>query len=151
MRKLHQSSAMQVLNATPRSVRLPGVVRFQAAHAGWLWVDHGRVWITREGDHVDHVLTAGGALYLGRGEQVLAEPWRLGDAAGMRWARARDAQALAALPRPLASATLRAVALGLRGVAGRLVAAARSAEAIASRAQGSMPAGDSIASSGALQ
>ena len=32
MRNLHQSSAMQVLDTTPRSVRLPGIVRFQAAH-----------------------------------------------------------------------------------------------------------------------
>ena len=179
MRNLHQSSAMQVLDTTPLSVRLPGIVRFQAARAGWLWVDHGRVWITRDGDSADHVLAAGGALRLARGEQVLAEPWRAGDAAGLRWALAGMAQASAGLPasglstpagagfgtptpgvpsqalggvpRPLAGAAWRVVALGLRAAAGRLAFAARSAEAMASRAQGSMAAGDSIASSGALQ
>ena len=43
-----------------------------------------------------------------------------------------------------------AVAHGLRRRAGRWAVAARSAEAMASRAQGSICAGDSIASSGAL-
>jgi hypothetical protein len=183
MRKVHQSGALQMLAATPRQLRLPGALRLQAGCAGWLWADSGAVWITREGESVDHVLSTAEALYLGQGDQVVVEPWQAGRAAGLRWAQASDTQALAdleALRRAEGAAPLRparssgvfvsgaaasgwpwadaawrvlaaGLAAGLRGLAGRLAAAARSADAMASRAQGCMAAGESRASSGALQ
>lgn len=177
MRTVHQSGALQVLTDMPRQLRLSGAMRLQAGCAGWLWVDGGAVWVTRQGEGVDHVLSGDEALYLGRGDQVVAEPWRTGQAVGLRWARAADAQALVALRRaegaaalrparssgvfvagaaaatgrPWGDAAWRTLAAGLRGLAGRLAAAARSADAMASRAQGCMAAGDSRASSGALQ
>lgn len=177
MRNVHQSGTLQMLSSTPRQLRLAGALRLQTGSAGWLWVDSGAVWITRQGEGVDHVLSAAEALYLGRGDQVVAEPWHTGQAVELRWAQAADSQALAALRRaegaaalrparssgvfvaggaatggwPWGDAAWRALAAGLRGLAGRLAAAARSADAMASRAQGCMAAGDSRASSGALQ
>ena len=75
MRTDHQSGTLQMLSATPRQGRLAGALRLQAGSAGWLWVDSGAVWITRQGEGIDHVLSAAEALYLGRGDQVVAEPW----------------------------------------------------------------------------
>ena len=86
MRKLHQSGAFQSLAATPRQLRLHGVLQLQARHAGWLQVSGGAVWITRSGDPADHVLDAGSRLFLGAGERVLAEPWRAQDAVCIAWA-----------------------------------------------------------------
>jgi hypothetical protein len=175
MRTVHQSAGLQLLGATPRRLHLPEALRLQAGCSGWLWVDGGAVWITRQGEGVDHVLSGAEALYLGRGDEVVAEPWRTGQAVGLRWARAADAQALVDLRRAEGAVTLRparssgvfsaggatvslgagavwrALAVGLRGLSGRLAAAARRADARASRAQGCMAAGDSRASSGALQ
>ena len=174
MRTVHQSGGLQMLGATPRRLHLPSALRLQAGCAGWLWVDGGTVWITRQGEGVDHVLSGADALFLGPGDEVVAEPWHAGQAVGLRWAQAADAQALAALRRAEGAAVLRparssgvfvpgaavslwagavwrALAAGLRGLAGRLAAAARSADARASRAQGCMAAADSMASSGALQ
>ena len=177
MRTFHQSGRLQLLTATPRQLRLAGAPRLQADCAGWLWVDSGTVWITRRGEGIDQVLVAAEALHLGCGDQAVAEPWRSGQAVGLRWARAADAQDLAALRRAEGAAVVRparssgvfvmgaaaagglpggdivwrTVAAGLRGVAGRLAAAARRADAMASRAQGCMAAEDSRASSGALQ
>ena len=176
MRFMHQSAALQTLAGTPRQLRLESVLQLRARCAGWLQVEQGAAWITRDGDAVDHVLAAGDGLWLGHGERVLAEPWRLGQAVGLRWAAGAGTadwpqglpvlrRPLAEAPRPPLAATRRLLALtrpsagaawqllarGLRGAAGRLAAAARSAEAMASRAQGSICAGDSIASSGALQ
>lgn len=166
MRTSHQSSTLQVVSTTPRRLHLQGVLQLQARHAGWLRVDSGRVWITRSGDAGDHVLAGGEAIALNRGQALLLEPWRVGEAASLRWDVGRGAASgdqpvdrppvlrrrPAAGPwRNAAGAAWLAWARALRGAAGRLAAAARSAEAMASRAQGSISAGDSIASSGALQ
>lgn len=172
---MHQFSAVQVLAATARQLRLAGALQLHARQAGWLQVDDGQVWITRSGEGVDHVLAAGQALPVDRGQALLLEPWRPGDVARLRWAAgpaaapgglARAGAALdgAAAGRvdqtdlrlrgPAAGGAglaWRALARGLRAAAGRLAAAARSADARASRAQGSICAGDSMASSGALQ
>jgi len=158
MRIMHQSGALQPLGGTARQLWLDGALRLQAGQAGWLQVEAGRVWLTRDGGGADEVLDAGACLALGRGERVVAEPWRAGQPVRLRWrigaqagAACADVQPLAVRPRPLAGWAFAAAARGLRGLALRLVAAARSAEARASRAQGCMPAGDSMASSGALQ
>ena len=149
MNKWHQSGSLQALAGTPRQLHLAGLLRLQAQRAGWLQVAGGKVWITRSGDAADHVLAAGEGLWLGTGEQVLAEPWRAGEAADLRWAQtaAVPAQRLARSR----GGVWRVAARGLGAAARRLAAAARSAEAMANRAQGSIRPGDSIASSGALQ
>ena len=151
----HQSGALQTLSTTPRRLHLRGVLQLQARVAGWLWVDGGQVWITRTGGGLDHVLAAGERLFVGRGDQVLGEPWRAGETACLRWAVAVPpptpaAPQAAGLRRGARDAFLRATAAGLRALAGRLALAARRAEASASRAQGAISAGDSIASAGAL-
>ena len=173
MKLSHQYAGLQVLGANARAVRLQGALRLQADRAGWLWVEHGRVWITRGGEGVDHVLAAPQALYLARGDDLVAESWRPQEVAGLRWAQAAEAQAFlrgrprdaagtaAALPaagrpsprgaRGLALALTGALASARATLAGRLGAAARSADSSARRAQGCISAGDSIASSGALQ
>ncbi len=149
MNKWHQSGSLQTLTGTPRQLHLAGLLRLQARRTGWLQVAAGKVWITRKGDSADHVLAAGDGLWLGAGEQLLAEPWRTGEAADLRWAQT-PAAPVQRLARGRVGAW-RAAARGLRAVAGRLAAAARSAEAMANRAQGSIRPGDSIASAGALQ
>ena len=155
MNTKHQSSAWQALASVPRELRIHEVLHLQARAAGWLAVCRGPVWITRDGGGDDHVLDAGERLWLGRGEAVVVEPWQAGGSARLHWlqaapqAQAVGAQARGGLRWP--AAALRGTAWALRGLAGRLLLAARSAERIASRAQGSIRAGDSIAASGALQ
>jgi hypothetical protein len=168
MNKWHQSGGLQTLAGTPRQWHLDGLLPVQARTAGWLRVERGRVWITRSGDAADHVLAAGDGLWLGRGERVLVAPWQAGDTAGLGWSAGDGGQAQVlvgvlggglglalsgvrptAAP-PTAGAFWRASARGLRFIAGRLAAAARSAEAMANRAQGSICADDSSESSGAL-
>ena len=155
------ASALQVLGTPDRQLRITTALPLQARRSGWLVVDEGPVWITASGDAADHVLAAGQAMHLGPGQRVVAEPWRSGRAARLRWltaAPAAPAGQPALRPLPVAAPApgllalgWRLLAWGLRGAAWRLAAAARSAESRASSAQGRICAGDSIASSGALQ
>ena len=131
----------------PSSLALPGVRRWVAADAGWIAVQAGRAWLTRDGDFDDHVLTTGDRLWLERGDAVTVEAWRQGEPAWLAW-RPEPVQPLALV---FAGTLARTVARGARGLAGRLLVLARSAEASARRAQGSICAGESIASAGALQ
>jgi hypothetical protein len=154
MRFQHQSrSSIQPLAGVARQLHLAGVLVLQARAAGWLQVTCGPVWVTRSGDPQDHVLADGEHLLLAAGEQVLAEPWRAGCTARLAWQTDPPASASA---KPamgqwgLVRAGRRLVG-GLRAWAAGLAWAARSAAAKAIRAQGSMAAGDSIASSGARQ
>lgn len=171
----HQSTTLCMLDRVPRGLRIDGVARLQATRAGWLRVDGGQVWLTRDGGGDDLVLAAGDVLWLGRGESVLAEPWRRGQAVALGWSLTAEAQPRA---RDLAAAEARGLARGradgaaaspgagapreatgawdglargLRWAGLALLAAARSAEARARLAQGAMPAGESMASSGAVQ
>lgn len=153
------SNALQVLGTPERQLRITTALPLQARRSGWLVVDEGPVWITASGDTTDHVLAPGQALHLGPGQRLVAEPWRTGRAARLRWVMAAPAGQpdlpvlrAAAEPAPgLLALGWRLVAWGLRGAAWRLAAAARSAESRASSAQGRICAGDSIAASGALQ
>jgi hypothetical protein len=163
MRSLHQYGNLQVLAGIPRELHLDSVLQLQAREAGWLQVDGGSAWITRVGDSDDHVLGHGEGMWLGRGEQVVVEPWQMGEALDLHWGTSEepvglqplaDLRRAAEVPRPLAGVVRGALARGLArlaSAAGRLAAAARSAESIASRAHGSIRPGDSIASSGTLQ
>jgi len=114
---------------------------------GCLTVTAGQAWLTRDRDPVDHVLQAGERLRLARGDRITAEPWQAGRTAGLAWQP--DA------PRQPGLAFLgwagRGAALLARALAGPLLVLARKADAMASRAQSCICAGESIASSGAAK
>lgn len=113
---------------------------------GDLTVLDGRLWLTRDGDPGDHFVESGQRVRLAAGENAVIEPARSGESVALRWQPRRQSfvGALAAEP-------LRGLAF-VAGVAARGFAAlARSAAASASRAQGCISGGDSIASSGALK
>jgi len=113
---------------------------------GELAVIEGRVWLTRDGDLGDHVVEPGQRVRLGVDENAVIESARTGDAVAVRWYPRRQSFVGA-----LAEEPLRGLAF-LTGLAARgFVALARSAAASASRAQGCINGGDSIASSGALK
>lgn len=158
MSKQHQSTSWQVLARTARHLRLDSATRLHARSGGWLSVVDGRVWITHDGGGLDHVLERGERFWLAPGQGVVAEPWRAADGVQLAWALPGEARVqdpvrrLAARPADsVAGAAWRGVAALLRAAAGRLLAAARSADDMASRAQGSIRAGDSMASCGAAQ
>ena len=113
---------------------------------GELAVVEGRVWLTRDGDLGDHVVEPGQRVRLGVDENAVIEPARTGETVAVRWYPRRQSFVGA-----LAEEPLRGLAF-LTGLAARgFVALARSAAASASRAQGCINGGDSIASSGALK
>ena len=122
----------------------------QALHLGRLGgelaVVDGRVWLTRDGDLGDHVVEPGQRVRLGVDENAVIESARTGDTVTVRWYPRRQSFFGA-----LAEEPLRGLAF-LTGLTARgFVALARSAAASASRAQGCISGGDSIASSGALK
>lgn len=119
--------------------------------AAWLSAVAGHLWVTRRGDPADYVLAPGERLALACGDDVTVGGWSRDEAAS--WAVAARAatpcryRALrAALAWPF-DATARALRFG----AAALAALARSAASIASRAQGRIASGESIASAGTLQ
>ena len=154
----HQSSAFAILDRQVRDLHVDSARRLHLRNAGWIQVEAGMVWLTRDGGGIDHVLSPGERLWLGRGEGAVIEPWQRDQAASLRWGGAERAaqavqvaQAGRGLGLALAGGLARGLAGALRGAAGRLLLAARKAEAMANRAQGSMRAGDSMASSGAVK
>lgn len=134
----------------PSSLSLPQARRWVATEAGWITVQAGRAWLTRDGDPDDHVLATGERLWLSRGDRVTAEGWHAGEPVWLAWRPEPQLQAWPLLG-GLVAALAGALARAARGLAGGLLALARSAEASACRAQGSICAGDSMASAGALQ
>lgn len=127
--------------------------------AGEFAVLSGRVWLTRQSDLHDYVIEAGERFVLEPSDAVLIEPWAAGEATAIEWkARCQRAGGLEALPRGAAAFALfslasvaTAVAFGFRRAEVGLEALARSAAAMARRAQGCIKAGDSIASAGTVQ
>ena len=122
----------------------------EALHLGHLGGElvavDGRIWLTRDGDLGDHVIEPGQRVRLAVGENAVIEPARSGASIAVQWNPRRQSFAGALLAGPL-----RFLA-GLTGLAADgLAALARSAAASASRAQGCISGGDSIASSGALK
>ena len=122
----------------------------QAIHlgrlGGELTVLEGRVWLTRDSDFGDHRIEAGVRLRLAVGENAVIEPWDAGHAVALQWNPRRQGFFGAVLAEPL-----RALAWSLGALAGGFSALARSAAASASRAQGCISGGDSMASSGAVK
>jgi len=116
----------------------PGQARRVGLGSGELTVLRGRVWLTGLCAE-DRVLVPGDSVSLQDAQAVVVEAWDRGQPASLRWQPRRPA--LQGLP--------------LRGFAGAFFAALanlpRSAASSASRAQGCIKAGDSMASSGALK
>jgi len=129
---------------------LDGVQQARALRGGVLRVAAGRVWLTRAGEPDDHVLRAGESIRLAPGQTVLAQPWADGERASLCW-RADQLRPRVMRGRVPAAWALRGLALAFAAAGPRLADWARTAEASASRAQGCIAPGESIASSGALQ
>jgi len=113
---------------------------------GELSVLRGRVWLTRDGDPGDHLVEAGQRVRLGVAEGAVIESWDSGRPLVVRWNPRRQSFFGALLAEPL-----RGLAFLTGLLAGGFAALARSAAASASRAQGCISGGDSMASSGALK
>ena len=128
-------------------------LRIEAGHSvhlgrlgGELSVLQGRVWLTRDGDLGDHLVEPGQRVRLAVGEHGVVESVDADRSAVFRWNPRRQTFVGAVLAEPL-----RGLAF-LTGVAARAFAAlARKAADSACRAQGSISAGDSMASPGALK
>ena len=122
----------------------------QAIHLGHLGgeltVLEGSVWLTRDSDPGDHRVEAGERLSLAVGENAVIERRDDVHAVGVQWKPRRQGFFGAVLAEPL-----RALAWVLGTLAGGFSALARSAAASASRAQGCISGGDSMASSGAVK
>ena len=113
---------------------------------GDLVVIDGRVWLTRDGDLGDHVVEPGQRIRLAVNENAVIESAKTGETATVRWYPRRQSFFGA-----LAEEPLRGFAFLTGLAASGFAALARSAAASASRAQGCISGGDSIASSGALK
>ena len=134
------SQASTVLSLAPGQARRIGL------GAGEITVLRGRVWLTADagpGEDSDRVLRAGDSLCIDQGQTAVAEAWGRGEGASLRWQP--RAPVLQRLPRTGLAGAFFAAAFGA------FAARARSAASSASRAQGCIKAGDSIASSGALK
>ena len=103
----------------------------------WLTALGGRLWVTRDGDLNDYVLDPGQRIAVGRGDQVTVGAWQPGEAAQWTWTPAAQPPRYGFL-RAAVALGFGAAARALRGAADALAALARSAAAIASRAQGCM-------------
>ena len=125
-------------------------LRADAVHlgrlGGELTVVDGRVWLTRDNDLGDHFVKPGEKLRLAVDDNAVIEAAHSGETVTVRWSPRRQSffGAVAAEP-------LRGVAFLAGRAAAGFAALARSAAASASRAQGCICGGDSIASSGALK
>jgi Protein of unknown function (DUF2917) len=134
------SQASAVLSLAPGQARRIGL------GAGEITVLRGRVWLTAASgpaDGSDRVLSPGDSLCLDDAQSVVAEAWGRGEGASLRWQP--RSPALQRLPRTGLAGAFFAAALGA------FAARARNAASSASRAQGCIRAGDSIASSGAVK
>jgi Protein of unknown function (DUF2917) len=113
---------------------------------GELTAIDGRVWLTRDRDLGDHFIEPGERVLLAAGENAVIEAAQPGRSVTVRWNARRQSFFGALLAEPLRGAAF-VTGLAARGFA----ALARKAAASASRAQGCISGGDSIASSGALK
>ena len=138
----------------PAEVQLAaGQPAFIVRGPGELSVLQGRVWLTRDGDMVDHVLARGERIALDFADRAVVETWERDEAATLRWRpveRRAPSQVLAGGFRGLAILAGGVAFAFARAEAG-FAALARSAASSARRAQGCISPGDSMASSGALK
>jgi hypothetical protein len=113
---------------------------------GELTVLQGRVWLTRDNDLGDFVYERGQRVRLAVGEHGVVESLDADCPAVFRWNPRRQTFVGAVLAEPL-----RGLAFLTAAAARGFAALARSAAQSACRAQGTISAGDSMASSGALK
>lgn len=123
------------------------VQRLRLSGDAQLCAVQGTLWVTRDHDPQDHVLREGACLALRRGDWVTLEAWQHGapSAWGLQPRLCRQG-----LTARFLAVVLAALAVRVRGLAAGLLALARSAEAMASRAQGCISATDSKASVGTV-
>ena len=115
-----------------------------------LRINCGMAWVTVQRTGQDHVLRADAQLQLERGDHVVIESLHAGPVK-LDWQTVPCALSVAAQARLQALRDLRgAAALLARGLAGGFKALALTAHSSASRAQGRMASGESMASSGAV-
>lgn len=131
--------------------------RWVAPSTAWVEAREGALWVTRSGDLTDHVIQRGERLAVARGDDLVLQSWRRDQPAVWDW-QPQAASARYGLRRELLAWGWARTARALRGAAAEgldaldaLAAWARHAAARACRAQGCIPAGDSIASAGTLQ
>lgn len=116
----------------------------------WLTALTGNVWVTRRGDPADYVLQPGERLALARGEEVTVSSLHDRQPALWDW-HFEPARSPQRRVREVVALVFDVVARGLERAAAGLAGLARSAAAIACRAQGCIKAGDSMASAGTVQ
>jgi hypothetical protein len=121
----------------------------RASRGARLRVLSGNLWVTREGDLADHVLLPGQSVPVARGDRLWLGAWQRDQPALWDWAP--QAAPRYAFLRATVALAFGFAARALRGAAAALGDLARSAAAIASRAQGCIKPSDSIASAGTLQ
>ena len=117
----------------------------------WLDALAGMLWVTRQGDPADYVLAPGERLALARGDRVTVGALHAKAPALWDWRPAAPPVRRYRLARTALALAFGVAARALRGAADGLAALARSAAAIACRAQGCIKAGESIASAGTVQ
>jgi hypothetical protein len=123
---------------------------------GEFTVIDGRVWLTRRGDPDDHVLDEGAHARIERGEAAVIESWDARRSATVRWRGTPQRLGAGAFLRTAKAVGLRWLARGTAAGAAALRRAeaaladlsawARNAASNASRTQGSIAGGESIAS-----
>ena len=113
---------------------------------GELSVVEGQVWLTRDSELGDHVIEPGQRVRLAVADNAVIEPLLRDQAATVRWNPRRQS-----FVGVLFAAPLRGLAFAAGLMATGFAALARSAASMASRAQGCISTGDSMASSGALK
>lgn len=112
---------------------------------GCLRVDAGPIWLTRLGDPDDHILMPGERLALRRGDRVVTGAWLPDRPIAWRYEGVRAGRAT------FLATFLATFFTALADAFAAVAARARSAAASASRAQGCISIGDSMASSGGLK
>lgn len=131
-------------------LHLSHTLRWQSLGTGALHVTTGQAWVTRDGIAEDWVLSAGESLPLRAGELITLGPLHEGHPVALSVPGPQPG--LLAVLRTALLARAAGLARGLARVLNEgLLALARKAEATACRAQGSICAGESMASAGGLK
>lgn len=155
MNTQHDSCRGRCGRATHRVLLGGQAVTVEHAPGEFTVID-GRVWLTRRGDPNDHVLDEGAQVRIERGDAAVIESWDVRRSATVRWRGTPQPLRAGAFLRTTEAVALRWLARGTAAGAAALRRAeaaladlsawARNAASNASRAQGSIAGGESIAS-----
>lgn len=145
-----QSSACIAARAGTFLLTSGHAMSLKPQRASVLRINCGAAWVTVQRTGCDHVMQAGEQLHIERGDHVVIESLHAGHVK-LDWQAAPCALSVAAQAWLQALRDLRgAAALLSRGLGGGFKALALTAHSSASRAQGRMASGESMASSGAV-